>query len=366
MGFIDIVGVATNYIKNDFNLSDLMANLIPMMVFLWFAICSLPVGVLMGRIGCRNTVLLSMIITTISMLLPFFSYSFSCLLVTFALLGIGNTLLQISLNPMVTQIVAQDNIASMLTLGQFIKAISSFLGPIITGIVASYFGGWKIIFVVYAVITLISTLCMNSSMMDNKSDKGKSLGICNVLILLKEKIILVLFVGILLVVAIDVGLNTSIPKLLMEQLNISLEKSGFGTSLYFASRTIGTFVGAFLLTKYTGGRILKVSMIISVIAFVGLLFSSNIWISGSLIVIVGFSCANVFPILLTYALRYKPEKSNEVSALMIMGVSGGALFMPIIGLLSDCFGQIVGLLPLALCMLYVLWVASLLLNNEKK
>ena len=364
MGFVEVVGIATNYVKNDFNLSDVMANLIPMVVFLWFAICSVPAGILMGRIGRRNTVLLSMGITVVAMLLPFVSYSFPCLLVAFALLGIANTILQVSLNPMVTQIISAGRVASVLTMGQFVKAISSFLGPIIAGMAASYFGGWKMTFVAYAAVTMIAALCMITVKADKPEDREPS-GAGEIIRLLKDKTIMALFAGILLIVAIDVGLNTSIPKLLMEQLNVPLEHSGFGTSLYFASRTTGAFCGAFLLAKYAGSRILQISMIVSVIAFVGLIFSTNLWIAGVLIAIVGLACANVFSILFTYALQYYPEKSNEVSALMIMGISGGALIMPIMGLLSDNFGQIAGLIPLALCMLYILWVAILLSSKEK-
>lgn len=365
MGFVDVVGIATNYVKNDFNLSDVMANLIPMMVFLWFAICSVPAGILMGRIGRRNTVLLSMGITVVAMLLPFVSYSFPCLLVAFALLGIANTILQVSLNPMVTQIISAGRVASVLTMGQFVKAISSFLGPIIAGMAASYFGGWKMIFVAYVAVTLIAALCIISTVKADKPEDREPSGAGEIIRLLKDKTIMTLFAGILLIVAIDVGLNTSIPKLLMEQLNVPLEHSGFGTSLYFASRTTGAFCGAFLLAKYAGSRILQISMIVSVIAFVGLIFSTNLWIAGVLIAIVGLACANVFSILFTYALQYNPEKSNEVSALMIMGISGGALIMPIMGLLSDNFGQIAGLIPLVLCMLYILWVAILLSSKEK-
>lgn len=364
MGFVDVVGIATNYVKNDFNLSDVMANLIPMMVFLWFAICSVPAGILMGRIGRRNTVLLSMGITVVAMLLPFVSYSFPCLLVAFALLGIANTILQVSLNPMVTQIISAGRVASVLTMGQFVKAISSFLGPIIAGMAASYFGGWKMTFVAYAAVTMIAALCMITVKADKPEDREPS-GAGEIIRLLKDKTIMTLFAGILLIVAIDVGLNTSIPKLLMEQLNVPLEHSGFGTSLYFASRTTGAFCGAFLLAKYAGSRILQISMIVSVIAFVGLIFSTNLWIAGVLIATVGLACANVFSILFTYALQYNPKKSNEVSALMIMGISGGALIMPIMGLLSDNFGQIAGLIPLVLCMLYILWVAILLSSKEK-
>lgn len=107
MGFVDVVGIATNYVKKDFFLSDTLANLIPMLVFLWFALCSIPTGMIMNKLGRKNTVLLSMGVTAVAMLLPLIDYNFSLTLLTFALLGIGNTILQVSLNPMIAQVVSE-------------------------------------------------------------------------------------------------------------------------------------------------------------------------------------------------------------------------------------------------------------------
>ena len=71
MGFVDIVGIATNYVKKDFELSDTYANLLPMMVFAWFAIFSIPTGILMGKIGKKLTVIMALATTTVAMIVPF-------------------------------------------------------------------------------------------------------------------------------------------------------------------------------------------------------------------------------------------------------------------------------------------------------
>lgn len=357
MGFVDVVGIATNYVKKDFALSDTLANLIPMMAFVWFAICSLPTSFLMDRIGRRNTVVLSIGITALAMCVPLLNYEFLILLLAFALLGIGNTMLQVALNPMVAQIVSPGKVASVLTLGQFFKAISSLGGPVIAGLAAAYLGGWKMIFVIFSVISVIAALWMMAAIHADKPVKTKNTDLMKVISLLTDKKIICLFLGILFVVGIDVGLNTSIPGLLMERTNLSLQEAGLGTSLYFASRTAGTFAGAFILSRYTGARFLKVSMVVSISAFIVLLFVQKLWIICVLLFIVGITCANVFSILFSYALQYKPDQANEVSALMIMGVSGGALVMPFMGVLSDVLGQTIGLFPLLGCMIYILWIA---------
>lgn len=357
MGFVDVVGIATNYVKVDFGLSDTMANLIPMMVFLWFALFSIPTGILMGKAGRRNTVVIALVITAVAMLLPLFFYDFTWILLAFALLGIGNTMLQVSLNPMVANVVSADKITSVLTLGQFIKAVSSFLGPIIAGAAAAFWGDWKLIFIVYSVTSVLSIfwLLMAIPGAEKREESGATLA--TTLSLFKDKQIVLLFLGILFIVGIDVGLNTSIPKLLMEKAGMPLSEAGLGTSLYFAARTGGAFAGALLLARFSGAQFLKYSMGVALVAFLVLLTFDALWMLFGMIVIVGLACANVFSILFSYALQHKPERANEISALMIMGVSGGALITPLMGIVADAAGQVAGLSVLLICMLYLAFVS---------
>ncbi len=357
MGFVDVVGISTNYVKQDFGLSDTLANLIPMMVFLWFAIFSIPTGMLMGRIGRRNTVAVSLGITIVAMLLPLFLYDFAGVLLAFALLGIGNTILQVSLNPMVASVVVPGKVTSVLTLGQFLKAVSSFLGPLIAGAAASFWGNWKWIFAVYAVTTLLSLAWLLTGVHEEKKKSAQASTFATVCSLFKDRYIVMLFIGILLIVGIDVGLNTTIPKLLMEKTGMSVSEAGLGSSLYFSARTIGSFVGAFLLAKIASDHFMQYSMMLALVGFILLLLvNSLLWISV-LVVIVGLACSNVFSIIFSYALQHLPERDNEISALMIMGVSGGALVTPLMGILSDAFGQVAGLSLLLFCLLYLGWIS---------
>jgi len=363
MGFADVVGIATNYVKVDFELTDTLANLLPMMVFLWFALFSIPTGIIMGKIGRRNTVAISLFVTMIAMLIPLFFYDFTFILLAFALLGIGNTILQVSLNPMAAYVVNPDKMTSVLTLGQFIKAISSFLGPIIAGMAASYWGDWKLIFAVYAGTSLLAALWLMLSIPGKEKSEEAKATFSTTLSLFKDKMIIWLFLGILFIVGIDVGLNTTIPKLLMNKVEMSLNEAGLGTSLYFAARTIGSFAGAILLVKYAAPRFLKLSMFVAIVAFAGLLIANESWMIYLMILIIGLMCANVFSIIFSFALKHKPERSNEISALMIMGVSGGALITPLMGVISDRFGQVAGLSLLLVCLVYLL-VLSFTLNKK--
>ena len=335
MGFVDIVGVSTNYVKRDFSLSDSMANLLPMMVFIWFAVFSVPTGILMGKIGRKKTVMLSLVITAVTMLLPLFFYSYFGVLFSFALLGIGNTILQVSLNPLAATSVSKDKLTSTLTMGQFIKAISSFLGPILVGQAASKLDNWRLTLLLYCITTVVSLAVLYFAQIKESETVEKPSSFKEILSLLKDKFLVYCIIVIILIVGIDVALNTSIPKLLMERTGMLLDDASLGTSLYFAARTIGTFIGAILLMKLSPVKFLRFSLIFAILAFVGMMIFSSVWMLLVMIGIIGLACANVFPIIFSLALQHDMKHSNEISALMIMGVSGGALLSPLQGLITD-------------------------------
>lgn len=359
MGFVDLVGISTNYVKSDFGLSDSVANLLPMMVFVWFALFSIPTGLLMGKLGRRNTVLAGMILTVAAMVMPMVAYSYGIMLLSFAMLGIGNTVLQVALNPMAASVVAQDRISSVLTWGQFIKAASSLLGPVAAGVAASVFMDWKLVFPALGLVTLLSALWMWLTVPQNDSGENEQSSFSSTLKLFGDGFLLLCFLSIVCIVGVDVGLNTTIPQLLMNRAELPLSEAGLGTSLYFASRMGGTFVGALLLTRIASRVFLKVSVLLSLVAFALLMTGSSLWILCGGVVLVGLACANVFSVVFALALERKPEAANEVSALMIIGVAGGALIPPVMGLISDSFGLTAGLGVLPLCMVLIGFTAFL-------
>ena len=353
MGFVDVVGISANYVKDDFNLSDTMANLLPSAVFLWFFVFSIPTGLLMARWGKRKVVAASMLVTGIAMLLPFVAYNFATMMLTFAMLGIGNTMLQVSLNPLCAGLVDKNRQASILTWGQFIKAISSFLGPILASAAAIYTGEWMMIFAVYAAFSVLNLVWIWFAISpDGPGAKAATFG--STLSLFSDSYIFHLFVGILAIVGIDVGLNTVIPRLLIEKTGMLLEHAALGTSLYFVARTAGTFVGAIVLGIFSPQKLLKATMIIAIFAVIGLMLCSEAWLLWVLIALCGLMFANVFAIIFAFALQHKPESEGSISALMIMGVSGGALVPPLMAFVADASTQSLSLVVLAVATLYLL------------
>lgn len=343
MGFVDLVGIASNYVKADLGLTDAEANIFPSLVFFWFLIFSVPTGMLMNRIGRKKTVMLSLVVTFFSLLIPVFGNGYGFMLASFSLLGIGNTLMQTSLNPLIGNIVSGDKLASTLTFGQFVKAIASFLAPYIAmwgavQAIPSFGLGWRVLFPIYMTFAVLAVVLLGMTSIE-KERSSKASGFMECISLLGKPFILLSFIGIMCHVGIDVGTNTTAPKILMERLGMSLTEAGFATSLYFIFRTVGCFLGAFILQRVTPKAFLVFSAVLMLLAMLGLFVFHSESMIYVCIAMIGFGNSTVFTIVFTQALFAMPEKENEVSALMIMGLFGGTVFPLAMGLASDVMGQ---------------------------
>lgn len=359
MGFVDLVGIASNYVKRDLALTDAQANIFPSLVFFWFLIFSVPTGMLMNHIGRKRTVVLSLVVTAVSLLLPVFGDGYGLMLCSFSLLGIGNALMQTSLNPLLSNIIAGDRLASSLTFGQFVKAIASFLAPYIamwgaTQAIPSFGLGWRVLFPVYMVVAVVAVFWLSGTTIEEEKPDRAS-GFADCLRLLGRPFILLCFLGIICHVGIDVGTNTTAPRLLMERVGLTLDEAGFSTSLYFIFRTAGCLLGAFILRHLSTRRFLAVSVACMLVAMAGLLVSDVHYVIYACIALIGFGNSNVFSIIFAHALTAVPEKKNEVSGLMIMGLFGGTIFPLFMGLASDAIGQRGAVAVMAVGVLYLIF-----------
>lgn len=362
MGFVDLVGIASNYVQKDLGLSDSEANLFPSLVFFWFLLCSVPTSMVMNRIGRKNTVLVSLVLTVLSLFIPLLGESYWVMLLAFSLLGIGNAIMQTSLNPLLSDLISPDKLASSLTFGQFVKAIASFLAPLIaswgaTQVLPEFGLGWRILFPIYAAIGILSVLALNATRLEHESPSA-SVSLANCLRLLGRPSILLCFLGIMCHVGIDVGTNTVAPKILMERLGLSLNEAAFATMLYFIFRTAGCLTGSILLRRTSSRSLLGLSALMMLVAMGILALSHQAMLLYIAIALVGLGNSNVFPIVFAEALGREPEHKNEVSGLMIMGVFGGTVFPLLMGYASDWMGQTGAVLVKLLGVLYLLFLTT--------
>ena len=359
MGFVDLVGIASNYVKEVLSLSDSVANIFPSLVFFWFLIFSVPTGMLMNKIGRKKTVLLSLIVTVVSLFLPLLGETFPIMLIAFSLLGIGNALMQTSLNPLVSSIIGGSNIASTLTFGQFIKAIASFLAPYLamwgaTKVIPSFGMDWRVLFLIYFVVGLLATGLLFVTPIEEEKMEGKTSSFADCFRLLGKPIVLLSFFGIMCHVGIDVGTNTTAPKLLMERVGMTLNEAAFATSLYFIFRTIGCLTGSFFLRVMKTKVFFIISVLMMAISMALMFGGSSKAILYTAIALVGYGNSNIFSMVFSQALISVPDKQNEVSGLMIMGLFGGTIFPLLMGFMSDAMGQAGAVAIMAIGVVYLI------------
>ena len=357
MGFVDLVGIASNYVKEDLQLTDSVANVFPSLVFFWFLIFSVPTGILMNKIGRKKTVLLSLIVTLVSLILPVLGENFGIMLVSFSLLGIGNALMQTSLNPLISTVIKGGHLASTLTFGQFVKAIASFLAPYLAmwgamGVLPTMGLGWRALFVIYLVMGIFATLLLAGTPIEEEP-VGQASSVTSCLRLLGKPVVLLSFIGIMCHVGIDVGTNTTAPKILMERLGYSLNEAAFATSLYFIFRTMGCLTGSLFLRLLRTRTFFIISVVMMALSMAGLFLGHSQTVLYTAIALVGYGNSNVFSMIFSQALTDMPEQKNEVSGLMIMGLFGGTVFPLLMGFASDAVGQMGAVAVMAVGVIYL-------------
>lgn len=361
MGFVDMVGIASNYVKEDLALSDAMANTLPSLVFFWFLIFSIPTSLLMNKIGRKNTVLLSLVMTLAAMLVPMFTVDFTMLLLSFSLLGIGNAIMQTSLNPLVDSAMSGGASASTLTFGQFIKSIASFIAPIIAswGATVGAFGlGWRVLYPIYLCIGVLATLLLFGTRIKEEpaaqEQKSVAQQFAGAFALLKNPFVLFCFLAIICHVGIDVGTSITAPKILMERTGIGLNEAAIIGTIYFVAKAAGSFSGTFIMNYLKDWTFLLVSVLMMLAAVVGLVAGESTAVIYASVALMGYGNGNPFSIIFARALQASPGKKNEVSGLLIMGIFGGTVFPLIMGIASDAMGQTGAVLVMALGIAYLL------------
>jgi fucose permease len=262
--------------------------------------------------------------------------------------------MQVSLNPLVATVIGEKNLESSLTFGQFVKAIASFVAPIIAAACAAKFGSWSIIFPVFAVVSLLSALWLGFTPIQEKITQTTQPSFIESISLLKNPAILLAFLGIMCHVGLDVGTNVTAPKILIERASMTLETAGYVTSIYFLFRTIGSFTGSFIMTKISSNKFFIFSVLLMLLGMGCLLFASNVTLVYVCVAMIGYGNSNIFPVIFARALQNMPEHQNSVSGLMIMGLFGGTVFPLVMGVASDAFGQIAAVAVMLVGAIYLM------------
>jgi len=361
MGFGDVVGPLTGLIKQEFQLSNLMAQMIPFMGFLMFGLLSIPIGVAQDKYGKRSILLSGLYLALLGLLIPFIGKfsSFVVLLAGILMLGAGATFLQVSGNPLMRDVSAPGKYSQNLSLAQFIKAIGSLSGALIPLVAANYWNAdWKILFPVYSVLIFLTILwLLITKIKEDSTDKVVRATFSSSFSLLKNRYIFLMVAGIFLYVGAEVSMSSGLPIYLQDSYGLDIAKLGLlGTLFFFIALMTGRFLGAIVLNWIQAKTFLKISVLVSIFGFFGLFAGIQV-VAMTSIFLIGLGFANIFPLIFSITVETMPTRSNELSGLMVAAIVGGALIPPLMGLVADLTTTTLAFfVPLA-CILFILSIS---------
>jgi len=364
MGFGDAVGPFVGLAKNEFQLSNTVATLIPFVGFSMFGLLSVPFGVFQDKRGKKLVLTIGLCVILVGLLNASFGLnSFARFLLTVLLVGAGAAILQVAGNPIMRDVSSPGKYSRNLSLGQFVKAIGSLSGPVIPVVAARYFGAsWKVIFPIYAVAILITLLAVAALRVERKEPEHKAATLTSCLALLKNGYVLAMVAAIFFYVGAEVCVSAGIPLYLKERFDIDINRVGLlGTGLFFMALTIGRLSGGVILNWMAPRKFFLLTCAASVAGLLGL------WVPDRTVAVASFflaglGFANIFPLVFSLAVESLPERANELSGLMVTAIVGGAFLPPLMGLLADhATVQIGFLVPLAA----ILYVTGTAVANRK-
>ncbi len=367
MGFGDVVGPLVGLAKEEFVLSNTVAFFLTFVGFIMFGVLSVPMGIYQDRKGKKFVLQLGLFIALIGLVLPIISMqTFALLLLAVLFLGAGATILQVAGNPIMRDVSEEGKYSRNLSLGQFVKAIGSLSGPVLPVLAARYWNAdWKIVFPIYSIIVLITLIWVSTLKVEEKiHDNAKPATLKSCLSLLKNNYVLLMVLAIFVYVGAEVSMSSGIPLYLKDQFGINIQKLGLlGTGLFFTALMVGRFLGGVLLTWIKPKPFFITTSLIAVVSIL-LLLLGNEALAVVAVILIGLSFATIFPLIFSITIDHMPEKTNELSGLMIMAIVGGAILPPIMGMVQDLSASILSgfFVPL----LAIAYVSYLAMYNLKK
>gem|GEM_PF-37727 len=310
---------------------------------------------LVTRWGRKATALLGYGFTVAGLMTPYAAGA-DCALgwyfAGFGLLGIGNTAIQVAVNPLLATIVPGERMTSYLTVGQIFRNTSLLLlAPIVTGLVAAT-GSWRLLLPIYAGLTVVGGLWLQLTPVPEPAQRERSAGLADCFRLLKNRAVLLSTLGVACFIAADVGIGFLSVRLIDNPSSI-LTTTGF-----YACRIVGTLIGAWVLVKVSDVKYLTWNMTGALALCAALLFVRNEAAIYAAVGVLGFAMACVFATFYAVATKAVPENANEVAGLMIMAISAGAVSGPVCGAIVRAWGNPhLGMLFVAACVAYMLWAS---------
>ncbi|MBS2213285.1 MFS transporter [Carboxylicivirga mesophila] len=369
VSFVDLVGTGVDELKQSADTPDYLLQLIPLVAFIWFFLISVPAGIWQARYGKKRVLNIAILITVLGLFVPLVGNTLPVILVSFALMGIGNTIMQVAANPLLMSVVPAEKGSGYLSLSQFIKSLGSMVGPYVAAVVGPLVasaigfegeGTWRFGLYLFGIVALLAWLWLSLTPIAEEKNADSQVTIGSCLKLLGNRYIALMVLGIFAVVGIDVAINSNIGTFLQLKIGVSEEAAKYGKSVYFFAKMLGTLVGGILLMKGNANTFLKWSTLLALVFVFALTFVQHSIAAWILVGLISLGVSNIFPLIYSITVGNYPDRSDEISGLMMMAISGGAIFPLLVGLAMQSH------LNGGLWIIFGLLVFILLLTRVKK
>jgi len=359
MGFGDAVGPFVGLAKEQFALSNFEAQLIAFMGFIMFGMLSIPMGIFQDRKGKKIVLMLGLFIALVGLTLPLFGLNnYGLFLITILMLGAGAAILQVAGNPIMRDVSKPGKYSRNLSFGQFVKALGSLSGSLIPFAAAKWFGAdWKVLFPIYVAVLLLSIIIIGFININEEKTERPPASLKSCFSLLKNRYVLSMVLGIFIYVGSEICLSSGVPILLNNEFDVELKTWGLlGNAFFFIAIIIGRFMGGIILNWSKPSTFFRITSLLSLSGLI-LIFSQIQWLTIAGVFITGLGFANVFPLIFSITIDNMPERSNEISGLMITAIAGGAFIPPLMGLVADKFSVLAGFAVPFAGLLYIIYLA---------
>jgi fucose permease len=281
-------------------------------------------------------------------------FSYYVVLLSILLLCAGATILQVAGNPVMRDVSPEGTYSKNLTLAQSIKAVGSSLGFLLPPLVALTFGlEWSILFPVFSVLIVVTLLLVSPlKISEHKDPDAKPASLRSCLALLKNGYVFVMVVAIFLYVGAEVSMSSGVPILLKENFGVKGFSLWVSWAIFYLPIVLGRFGGSIILGRMSARKFLVVTVMAAILGVLTMLTSSELPTYVG-IVLVGLGFANIFPLVFSITIDQMPERSNELSGLMVTAISGGAIVPLIMGKVVDSTSVLAGFAVPLLCLLYI-------------
>lgn len=384
----NILGAINPNVSDSFSLTGTMTGMLPFSFFIAYALMSIPSGMMVQQVGEKKSLLVGWVLALIGAVVFSVAPSFPVFLGSLFLIGCGMALLQVTLFPLLRASGGEEHFAFNSVFAQLVFGAASFLSPfvyayLVTGLASSEKRGlfleliasltpdhlpWVSIYWIFTLVCVFMLLLIFLTRIKNVERKEDEIvGAWEThLELLRQKPVILFFLGIFAYVGVEQGIANWISEFLRTYHGFQPEAEGSTTvGLFWGMMTVGCILGMGLLKVMDSKLVLRIFTAVSIVILGLTLFGSATFALIGFPAI-GFCFSVMYGIIFSLGLNSVTKFHGSFSGIMCTGIAGGAIFSLLIGQLKDLIGLQAGMIILFIPFVYILsisyWAKPLVRN----